>query len=187
MSTGAASSPAIAACPARFGARPRRSRAAPRRSQPASRRSQPASRRSLALPGDRGHGDVGQAAGNHPGERLEVIAGVEGEAVGRHTPGHVDADRGDLAVLDPDARVIRPLLVAGAGAQAFIGERGDQGSFDPSQVQSNVGDRHDGVADQLARAVTGEFAPALDVDQLDVARRGRRPGSGSSAARDGPG
>ena len=56
---------------------------------------------------DRGHAHAVEAAGDDPGERLEVVVDVDREAVRRHAARDVDADRRDLALRGPDARVVR--------------------------------------------------------------------------------
>ena len=45
----------------------------------------------------------GEPAGDHPGERLQVVLDVDREAVRGHAARHVHADRGDLAILGPHA------------------------------------------------------------------------------------
>ena len=49
----------------------------------------------------RGHLHVVEAARDDPAERLQVVLDVDREAVRGHTPGDVNPDRGDLAVVDP--------------------------------------------------------------------------------------
>ena len=55
-------------------------------------------------------------------ERRQVVVDVDGEAVHRHPARHVDADRGDLAVLDPHAGVVAP--IARGGGHAGFAQRG---------------------------------------------------------------
>ena len=60
----------------------------------------------VALPGllgDRRHAHAVEPARHDPLERLQVVVDVDREAVRGHAAGDVDADRADLAVLDPDA------------------------------------------------------------------------------------
>ena len=71
---------------------------------------------------ERGHPHVLDPARHDPLERLEVVVDVDREAVRRHAALHVDADRADLAVVDPDAGQ----AVADLRLDPLVGERGDQ-------------------------------------------------------------
>ena len=123
----------------------------------------------------RRHADAVQAARHDPRERLEVVVDVDREAVRRDAARDVHADRGDLALAGPDAGVVGPLVGARAGVEPGVGERGDDRALDRAQVGDDVDDPHDRIADELTRAVVGELAAAVDVDDVDPAARGTKP------------
>ena len=80
-----------------------------------------------ALGRHRGHLHLRQPAGHDPAERIEVVVDVDREAVARDAVGDVHADRGDLALADPDADVLvaepRAGLDAGVGRARSTIER----------------------------------------------------------------
>jgi hypothetical protein len=84
--------------------------------------------------------------------------------------GDVQADRGELAVLDPHARPRDPLLRAPAGRDALVGEGGGDGPLERRDVLHDVPDADDRIADELAGAVVGDLAAAVDVDDVDALR-----------------
>ena len=68
-------------------------------------------------------------------------------------------------------------------AHALARERRDDRALERAQVADHVADPHDRVADELARAVVGHAAAAVDVDDLDLLRPEESPGrAGSSSA-----
>ena len=107
-------------------------------------------------------------ATTHP-KRLEVVVDVDREAVGRHAARDVDADRRDLALLRPDAGVVGPVVGSRAGLDPGARERGDDRLLDRAEVRDDVDDAHDRIADELAGAVVGQLAAAVDVDDVDPA------------------
>ena len=121
-----------------------------------------------ALRRDRRHPHALQAAGHDPLERLQVVVDVDREAVGRDPLLDVDADRGDLALPHPHAGVVGALLGARARLDALLGERRDDRLLHRAQVGDDVADAHDRVADELAGAVVGDAAAAVDVDDVDA-------------------
>src|SRR5204863_198396 len=80
----------------------------------------------------------------------------------------VDADRGDLAVVDPHAGEVRALLGAHARRYALVGERGEQRALHGAHELDDVVGVHDRVADELAGAVVGDAPAAVDVDDVDA-------------------
>jgi hypothetical protein len=148
-------------------------------------------RRADALTSARSHGDLrhrgGDALGRQRRHRLvadaarhdvaevrEVGLDVEGEAVHGPAPHVAHADRGDLAVVDPHARVV--VDAAGAG-EADVGQRVDHDLLEGVDVRGGVGDarlrrqREDRVADELAGAVVGDVATTAHLHELGADRR----------------
>ncbi len=115
------------------------------------------------------HAGVADPARHDPVEPAEIHVGVDREPVHRDPAGDPDAERGDLAIGAP---VVGRHPHAGpaadpAGGHAEIRAGRDQRLLDPSDVIDDVdvlrqGD--DRVADQLAGAVEGDLAAAVDVD-----------------------
>jgi hypothetical protein len=120
-----------------------------------------------ALVRERGHPHAVQPARDRPLERPHVVVDVDREAMRRDPALDVHADRGDLALLHPHAGVLDPVLWAVAGGDPLVGERRDERRLDPAQVRDHVVDADDRVADELARAVIGELAAAVDRDDVD--------------------
>ena len=85
-----------------------------------------------------------------------------------------DPDRRDLVSADPDPGVG---WVSAAG-DAKIGQRSDQRFFDPPDVLVDIFAKtievDDRVPDQLARAVVGDVAAAIDPPDRGAGRRERR-------------
>ena len=83
--------------------------------------------------------------------------------------GDVDADGGDLAIRHPHAHVADAVVgpVAGAG-DAGVVQRGDEAVLHRADVRHRRLDSHDRIADELAGAVVGQQAAAVDVDDLDA-------------------
>ena len=149
----------------------------------------------LAQRGDAGVADAARHEAVVPGE---VHVAVQREAVHGHAPADPDADRGDLA-LGPSASGLQPDPAAARdarGGDAEVGAHADQRLLEAAHVVDDehvVGQPHDRVADQLARAVEGDLAAAVDVDDRGavgrVARAARcacrpcRPGCARAAAR----
>ena len=121
------------------------------------------------------YGAVGDAAGDDVVEVAEIGGDVEGEAVGGDGLGDVDADGGDFLFADgaagegPDAGEFADAL--GGDAEIFAGE--DEGFFheadevDGAEVRAAfagevAAEVEDGVADELAGAVVGDVAAAVD-------------------------
>src|SRR5919199_1549641 len=91
-----------------------------------------------------------------------------GEAVRGDAPRQVHADRRDLAVLHPHARVVAPVGLAGAGLDARLPQRRHDRALHRAQEDQDVVDAHYRVADQLARTVVGELAAAVGGDDVDA-------------------
>jgi hypothetical protein len=130
---------------------------------------------------ERGDGLVGDAAGDDEGEVAEVGGDVESEAVRGDGLGDVDADGGDLflgdgaASIGPDAGELADAL--GGDPEVFAGE--DEGFFhEADEVDgAEVGalfagevaaEVEDGIADELAGAVVGDVAAAVDLVDGDA-------------------
>src|SRR5262249_12687034 len=106
--------------------------------------------------------------------RAHVRVAVESEAVHRHTAYDTDANGGHLA-LDP-RRVGRQPDAAAAvdtnGVHAQLGAHIHQHLFDATDIRDDVDwptfararQRQNRVPDQLARAVPGDLATPVDVD-----------------------
>jgi hypothetical protein len=126
------------------------------------------------LLGQRRDASVGDAAGHEPVVPPEVHVAVEGEAVHGHAAADADADGGDLAL---GAAVVRPEPHAAAsrdprGLDPEVAADSDQRLLDAADVVDDldvVGQRHDRVADQLARSVEGDLAAAVHVDDRRAA------------------
>ena len=87
-------------------------------------------------------------------------------------------DRGDLALRSAVVGAQPDPAAAGdaGGGDAEVGADRDQRLLDAAYVVDDldvVGQRHDRVADQLAGAVEGDLAAAVDVDDRGAARVGR--------------
>ena len=102
--------------------------------------------------------------------QLEVDVAVDGEAVHRDAAADPDADRGDLA-LGADRSSARSHTPLRPGTRAVVTPKSragrDQRLLDAADVVDDldvVGQRDDRVADQLAGAVEGDLAAAVDVD-----------------------
>ena len=126
----------------------------------------------------RGDRLVGDAARDDVVEEREIGIDVEREPVHRAPAAQLHADRRDLAVLDPHARI--PVEASGA-AHAEIGERVDQQLLDGAHVRDRVGHaaaalpRHgeDRIADELAGAVIRDVATSIGAHELGAHVRGR--------------
>lgn len=133
-----------------------------------------------------GDGVVGDAAGDDEAEVGEVGGEVEGKSVRGDAAGNVDADGGDFAC----GRVGRDLWVGeaapdasqagdAAGGDAMEGAEADESFFheadkvDGAEAAAvGVGqgaEVEDGVADELAGAVVGDIATAVDFVDSDAA------------------
>ena len=130
----------------------------------------------------RGDRAVGDAAGDDPVEVAEVGGDVEREAVRGDGLRDMDADGGDLLFANaaagqgPDAGEFADALRG--HAEVFAGE--DEGLFhqadevDGAEVRAAFAGQvaaeiEDGVADELAGAVVGDVAAAVDLVDLDAA------------------
>ena len=112
-----------------------------------------------------GHGDAVDAARGDGVEGGEGLRGdVEGEAVHGDPFADADAEGGDFAVADPDAG---EAFLAGGG-DVVVGEGADEGFLEEAEVGVEVlavvAEVEDGVADELAGAVIGALAAAIDFD-----------------------
>jgi hypothetical protein len=123
--------------------------------------------RRVALLDDRGHLDPVEPAGDDVAEWLQVVLDVDGEAVGGYSARDVDADRGDLPLIDPDAGVVRAIIRSAAGVEALLCQCGDERLLERADVGDDVIDADDRVPDQLTRAVVGDLAAAVGLDDLD--------------------
>jgi hypothetical protein len=107
-------------------------------------------------------------------EHGEVGIDVEGEAVHRPAPSDPDADRRDLAPVDPHAgEAVEP-----AGPrQPEVGQRVDDDLLDGMHVGRHRPRPHghvdDRVPDQLAGPVVGDVAAPVGLDQVGPDRRRR--------------
>src|SRR5579875_3329297 len=117
----------------------------------------------------RGHPHPLQAAGNDPRERLEVVVDVDGEAVRGDAARDMDADRGDLALPDPHAGVVWPLVAARTCVDSLFRQRGDERPLERAHVADDILLPNDRVADQLPGAVVGDLPAAIGVAYLDPA------------------
>ena len=94
----------------------------------------------------------------------EVAADVEGEAVHADPVADTDADGGDFSVDHPCAGE----AFAAAGCDAEVGANFDQQVLEGAQVAMKVltmvAEVEDGIADELAGAVIGGLAAAIDLD-----------------------
>ena len=125
---------------------------------------------------------VGDAAGDDPVEVAQVGGDVQGEAVRGDALGDVDADGGDLLLANaaarqcPDAGEFADAL----GRDAEVAAGADEGLFhqadevDGTEVRATFAGKvaaqvEDGVADELAGAVVGDVAAAVDLVELDAA------------------
>jgi hypothetical protein len=88
--------------------------------------------------------------------------------MGRHAARDVQADRGDLALADPDAGERAPL--ARVRLDPLGRQRGDDRLLDRADEGGDVADPHDRVADELPGAVVGEAAAAVALDDVDALR-----------------
>ena len=141
-----------------------------------------------ALGLQRGHPHVRQPAGDDPVERRQVVVDVDGEAVHRDAARDVDADRGDLAVLDPHAGVVAAASRRGRGRTPASPQRGDERRLHRRARTRARRHVHDRIADELAGAVVGQLAAAVGLDDVDPARgtsprRRQLAGLGAAAAR----
>ena len=125
---------------------------------------------------------VGDAAGDDPLEVAQVGGDVEREAVRGDALRDVDADGGDLLLRDaaagdgPDAGeladALREHAEVAAGADEDLFEQADE--VDRAEVRALLAGEvaaqiEDGVADELAGAVVGDVAAAVDLVELDAA------------------
>ncbi len=159
-------------------------------------------RRVRNLAGKARHGPVGDAAGVDQAEIVEIGGHVEREPVRGDAAGHVNADRGNLALTcgrifrrPPTAlfqkaaalQVPRRKPAPDASEAADASGRHAQLAAEPDKRlfhQANEVDRakavaagiaqaaqiEDGVADELAGAVIGHVAAAVDLVERDAAR-----------------
>src|SRR6185369_15305466 len=104
-------------------------------------------------------------------EVAHVRLDVEGDAVHRYPAAHVQADRGDLAAVDPDAARARQALAA----QAPVREHAERALFEPAYEVDHAAvpalEVDDAVGDELPRAVIGDVAAALCLHDLDAVVR----------------
>ena len=117
-------------------------------------------------------------------EHREVGVDVEREAVTGAAARDLHADRGDLLVTDPDARV----AAARGARRPEVGERVDEHAFERAHVRHDVaqpvapvGQRDDRVADQLPGPVVRDVAAAIGAHE----RRHRRAPAAPARARVG--
>src|ERR1051326_2406632 len=114
---------------------------------------------------DRSHGDVRNAAGNDLIEGREIAPNLERESVHRDPMANTDTDRRDLAILHPDASQ----TTTRRRRYANPGQRLDEQIFEPAQISMQilaaVSQIDDWIADQLARAVVGCLAAAINGKQ----------------------
>src|SRR5262249_44300282 len=86
-----------------------------------------------------------------------------------HPIARMDADRGDLPALGPDARVADVPLCA----DTQLGQGVDQGLFDlpeiPVQVLAMTLEVNNWIANELSRAMKGDVAAAFDLEQVNSA------------------
>ena len=117
---------------------------------------------------DRGHGGVGDAAVVYQGEMVEIGGDVEGEAMHGYPTLHVDTDGCNLVFADPDAGFIISPDPRDAEADQGV----NQDFFQLPEVLSEVcavsREVHDGITDNLTRAVVGDISAAIGVDQLNA-------------------
>ena len=115
---------------------------APPRRRPACESSASGRPAAAGLTDQRGHLHAVEPAGDDPRERLEVVLDVDRPAVGGHAARDVDADRRDLAVLHPDAGVVRAVLGARPRAGHALGaQRRHQAPLQRAHVRHDVIDR----------------------------------------------
>ncbi len=98
-------------------------------------------------------------------EIAEIGCDVEGEAVHGDPAGDPHPDGGHLAPLGPHPRIarLRP------GVHPEVRQGGDERLLHLAHVGDDplrVLEADDGVADELARAVVGDVAAAVDVEHL---------------------
>ena len=121
---------------------------------------------------DRSHGDIRDAAGRDRVEGREVAAHVERETVHRDPMPHADADRGDFALLDPDAGQAG----AGRGVDLVGREQLDQERFDPAQIAMQIlpvaAQIEEKITDQLPGPVISRLPAAVDRDKRMRQMRG---------------
>src|SRR5690606_29508311 len=120
-----------------------------------------------------GHGhhlQTGVAAGIDPVERLQVHGDVEGQPVEAAAAADPDAERGDLGAIDVDAG---GAVLAGALDVPF-GQGVDHRLLDPAHVVAHAdlqaAQVEQRVGHDLAGAVVGDLAAAVDVQHRNVAR-----------------
>src|SRR5207253_4868078 len=89
----------------------------------------------------------------------------QGEAVGRHAAAYAHANRGELSSsFDPDAsEAVDPFRID-AEARRGRNDRRLERSHVAAQVE-RVAQLDDGIGDQLARAVEGDVAAAIDAQE----------------------
>jgi hypothetical protein len=123
--------------------------------------------RAAEQPRQAGDAAVRDAAGDDRLEVGEVGVDVHGEAVEGDVALDRHPDRHHLLVADPDAGV-----AGRAGAlDAEVGQHPDERRLEaPQEVADAPAHREDRVADELARAVVGDVAAALDVVEREAAR-----------------
>ena len=113
-----------------------------------------------------------EAARPEARERVEVAVDVEREAVARDPAVDADAERRDLAVLDPHADVLA--VLAGDRADPELGERLDQDALEVvrvlAQILAVVAQVEDRVADELPGPVPGRAAAAIGPQHLPAER-----------------
>src|SRR6201991_2505894 len=125
---------------------------------------------SAQLQRERARSGIGDAAGHDPVVLDEVGIAVEREAVLRHPTLYAHADRTDLALRadvvggQPDAAAaVDPARRGEPEIMAHADQRLLQPPHEVDDVE-RLGERHDGVADELAGAVPGDTATPVDVD-----------------------
>ena len=99
---------------------------------------------------------------------VEVGGDIEGEAVHGHPAFHVDSYRSYLILGYPNAGF--SVSSDTGNAEAFEGDNQDFFQLPEvfAQVRAVSSEVHDGVADDLARAMVGDVSAAVGVEELDA-------------------
>jgi len=117
---------------------------------------------------DRRHPHRGDTAGNDEVEVTEIRRDVEGKAVPGDPIASMNADRRDLAIVDPDTGVRRAPRSRELVRRERLDEKFLNLALVPVQVALLLLQVDDGVADELSGPVKGDITAALDLEQLDA-------------------